>query len=227
MTIDFNIDSWLEDFKTKLVEKFGNRLSFFGIQGSYGRGEQTAGSDIDVVVIIDGITHYDLLAYRNMIDTMNFSNKICGFVSGVDVLRAWNKSDLLQLFLDTQPIVGSLDSFGISFTKEDIRNAVRIEACNLYHVCSHNLLHARSMDTLTRLYKTARFIVRMKYYYITENYIAKFSDLEDIVPGADRLVLKLAGEIGDRCNDDDFDRYSMILLDWVGDVIKLMWQVLP
>lgn len=227
MTIDFNIDSWLEDFKTKLVEKFGNRLSFFGIQGSYGRGEQTAGSDIDVVVIIDGITHYDLLAYRNMIDTMNFSNKICGFVSGVDVLRAWNKSDLLQLFLDTQPIVGSLDSFGISFTKEDIRNAVRIEACNLYHVCSHNLLHARSMDTLMRLYKTARFIVRMKYYYITENYIAKFSDLEDIVPGADRLVLKLAGEIGDRCNDDDFDRYSMILLDWVGDVIKLMWQVLP
>lgn len=66
---DLNINVWLEEFRKKLVELFGGRLRFFGIQGSYGRGESSADSDIDVVVIVDGMTHYDLLAYRNMIDT--------------------------------------------------------------------------------------------------------------------------------------------------------------
>ncbi len=227
MTENLNIDAWLEEFRIKLIILFGNRLRFFGIQGSYGRDEPSADSDIDVVVIIDGMTHKDLFAYRKMIDDMEFSSKICGFVSGAEELAAWDKSDLLQLFLDTRPIVGSLDSFGISFTKEDIRSAVIAGACNLYHTCSHNLLHARSMYVLARLYKVARFIVRMKYYYITENYISKFSKLADVVPDADKRVLKLAGVIDSRCREEDFDGYSMILLDWAGDVIKLINQVLP
>ena len=67
----------------------------------------------------------------------------------------------------------------------------------------------------------------MKYYYITENYISKFSKLADVVPDADKRVLKLAGVIDSRCREEDFDGYSMILLDWAGDVIKLINQVLP
>lgn len=47
------MDMWLEEFRGRLTDLFGERLRFFGIQGSYGRGEQTGGSDIDVVVITD------------------------------------------------------------------------------------------------------------------------------------------------------------------------------
>ena len=45
MSQDFDIKVWLECFRVKLVSLFGRRLRFFGLQGSYGRGEQTAGSD--------------------------------------------------------------------------------------------------------------------------------------------------------------------------------------
>ena len=51
MSQDFDINVWLECFRVKLVSLFGRRLRFFGLQGSYGRGEQTAGSDIDVVAV--------------------------------------------------------------------------------------------------------------------------------------------------------------------------------
>ena len=104
MSQNFDINVWLECFRVKLVSLFGRRLRFFGLQGSYGRGEQTAGSDIDVVVI-DGMSRRDIFAYRNMLDTMDRSSMICGFVAGSEELRGWEKSDLLQLFLDTQPIV--------------------------------------------------------------------------------------------------------------------------
>lgn len=81
MSQDFDIKVWLECFRVKLVSLFGRRLRFFGLQGSYGRGEQTAGSDIDVVVVIDGMSRRDIFAYRNMLDTMDRSSMICGFVA--------------------------------------------------------------------------------------------------------------------------------------------------
>ena len=81
MSQDFDINVWLEGFRVKLVSLFGRRLRLFGLQGSYGRGEQTAGSDIDVVVVIDGMSRRDIFAYRNMLDTMDRSSMICGFVA--------------------------------------------------------------------------------------------------------------------------------------------------
>ena len=34
----FDLNSWLEQFQEKLIQLFGTRLRFFGLQGSYGRG---------------------------------------------------------------------------------------------------------------------------------------------------------------------------------------------
>lgn len=222
MSQDFDINVWLEYFRGKLVSLFGRRLRFFGLQGSYGRGEQTAGSDIDVVVVIDGMRRCDIFAYRNMLDTMDRSSMICGFVAGSEELRGWEKSDLLQLFLDTQPIIGSLDSFGVFFTKEDIRRAVKIGACNIYHACLHNFLHARNKGVLAELFKSARFTVRMKHYYDTGDYVSSFCRLKDVVPGEDRQILLCAASVADGCNSDCFDGYSLMLADWAGDIIRTM-----
>ena len=54
-----DIQTWLEQFRKKLTALFGDRLLFLGLQGSYGRGEQTAASDIDVVVILDKVGFED------------------------------------------------------------------------------------------------------------------------------------------------------------------------
>lgn len=57
------IDDWMNEYLNKLQVLFGSRLRFVGLQGSYGRGEATDGSDIDVVVILDIVAPEDLKAY--------------------------------------------------------------------------------------------------------------------------------------------------------------------
>ena len=80
------ITEWLCKFQERLTALFGERLKFFGLQGSYGRGEQTATSDIDVVVIVDKLDFADLKAYRTLLDSMEHSELICGFVAGEEEL---------------------------------------------------------------------------------------------------------------------------------------------
>lgn len=63
-----NMEFWIDDFKKNLLHSFGDRIICLGLQGSYGRGEQTSTSDIDVVVILDRVSFSDLQTYRNILD---------------------------------------------------------------------------------------------------------------------------------------------------------------
>ena len=217
----FNIDDWMKLFQTKLVGLFASRLKFLGLQGSFGRGEQTATSDIDVVVILDEVRFADLQAYRKLLRSMEHSEQICGFVAGEGELRNWEKSDLLQLVLDTKPVIGSFEDLYMLFSDKDIQRAVLTGACNLYHACSHNYLHARSSEVLMGLYKTARFTVRMKHFLDTGNYIASMNNLVDSVAASDdRKILQTANVIDCDCNDEAFDEYSCVLLQWASEVIR-------
>lgn len=54
-----DITSWMKNFLQALYETFANRIWFVGLQGSYGRGEATETSDIDVVVIFDELSVSD------------------------------------------------------------------------------------------------------------------------------------------------------------------------
>ena len=55
-----DINGWMNDFLQKLDDVFANRVWFVGLQGSYGRGEATETSDIDVVVILDELSVSDI-----------------------------------------------------------------------------------------------------------------------------------------------------------------------
>ena len=46
-----DISTWINTFLKALDETFGDRVWFVGLQGSYGRGEATETSDIDIVVM--------------------------------------------------------------------------------------------------------------------------------------------------------------------------------
>ena len=62
--------------------QFGPRVWFIGLQGSFGRGEATAESDLDVVLILDAVSAADLRAYSAMLDRLPERERVCGFVSG-------------------------------------------------------------------------------------------------------------------------------------------------
>lgn len=213
---NFNITHWLKMFQEKLITLFGNRIKFFGLQGSYGRGEQTTGSDIDVVIILDEVSFKDLQMYQSMLDSFEEHDMICGFVSGERELMNWEKSDLLQLVLDTKPIIGSLEHLQNLFSDDDIRRSVLTGACNLYHACSHNFLHAKDSNMLVELYKAARFTIRMKHFLDTGSYISSIKLLAEHVTDKDRTILNIASS---EFQENDFTEHSRILIEWASEII--------
>jgi predicted nucleotidyltransferase len=62
-----DITQWMEQFLRAVEERFGDRLWFVGLQGSYGRGEATETSDIDPVVILDALTPAAVAAYTRIV----------------------------------------------------------------------------------------------------------------------------------------------------------------
>ena len=118
------IEVWMKCFTEKLRAAFGEKLEFIGLQGSYGRGEATESSDIDVVVIFSELAMSDLERYKDLIGEMPHREKICGFVSGRNELTNWDKADLFQFYHDTAPYFGSINHLLPLINRSDVKRAV-------------------------------------------------------------------------------------------------------
>ena len=208
-----NITSWMKNYLQALNETFANRVWFVGLQGSYGRGEATETSDIDIVVILDELSAMDIQTYNNMLDSMSHRELICGFLSGKKEIMNWEPSDLFQFCNDTTPIKGSLEEVLAVVDESAVNRAIKIGACNIYHGCVHNMLHEKSEDILKGLYKSASFVVQAIAFKQTGKYIKCQSELRDVVSTDERLIvdiflnLKNGGEI-------DFNLMSETLFAW-------------
>ena len=82
-----------------------------GLQGSRARKEANENSDIDIVVILDNLSINDLKTYKEIIYSLEHNNLFWGFISGMQEIKNWEKSDLFQFYFDTLPIYKSLDFF--------------------------------------------------------------------------------------------------------------------
>ena len=208
-----DITVWMNDFMQKLNNTFENRVWFVGLQGSYGRGEATETSDIDVVVILDELSAIDIQTYNAMLDTLSHRELICGFLSGKDEIKNWESSDLFQFYHDTTPIKGSLDELLTLVDKSSVNRAIKIGVCNIFHGCVHNMLYEKSEDILRGLYKSASFVVQAIAFKQTGNYISHQKDLLQVVSSDERVIvetflsLKNGGMV-------DFNLMSEILFAW-------------
>ena len=185
-----NITTWLDGFLKALYDIFEGRVWFVGLQGSYGRGEATETSDIDVVVILDELFASDIGEYNAMLDTLPHRELICGFLSGKDELLGWEPSDLFQFYYDTTPIKGSLDELLAVIDGAAVDRAIKIGACNVYHGCVHNMLHEKSDDILRGLYKSASFVVQAIAFKQTRKYIKYQKDLLGVVSADEQKIIE-------------------------------------
>ena len=176
-----DIKKWMNTFLNAVNATFTNRIWFVGLQGSYGRGEATETSDIDVVIILDQLSVTDIQAYNAMLDGLPYRELICGFLSGKDELLNWESSDLFQFYYDTTPIKGSLDELLAVIDEASIDRAIKIGACNIYHGCVHNMLHEKSDDILRKLYKSASFVVQAIAFRQTGKYLKQQKELLRVV----------------------------------------------
>jgi predicted nucleotidyltransferase len=172
-----DITAWMQNFLQILNETFANRVWFVGLQGSYGRGEATETSDIDVVVILDELSAADIQTYHDMLNTLSHRDLICGFLSGKKEIMNWEPSDLFQFCHDTTPIQGSLDEVMAVIDESAVNRAIKIGACNIYHGCVHNMLHEKSEDILRGLYKSASFVVQAIAFKQTGHYMKHQEEL--------------------------------------------------
>ena len=208
-----DITAWMKNFLQKLNETFGNRVWFVGLQGSYGRGEATETSDIDIVVILDELSAMDIQTYNRMLDTLPCRELICGFLSGKDEILNWEPSDLFQFCYDTIPIEGSLDDVMAVIDESAVNRAIKIGACNIFHGCVHNILCEKSEDILRGLYKSASFVVQAIAFKQTGNYISHQEELLQVVSSDERVIvetflsLKNGGAVA-------FNLMSEILFTW-------------
>ena len=185
-----NITTWMDGFLKALHDTFEGRVWFVGLQGSYGRGEATETSDIDVVVILDELSASDIHKYNTMLDTLPHRELICGFVSGKNELLNWEPSDLFQFYYDTTPIKGSLDELLTVIDAVAVDRAIKIGACNVYHGCVHNMLHEKNDDILRGLYKSASFVVQAIAFKQTGKYIKYQKDLLGVVSADEQKIIE-------------------------------------
>ena len=207
------ISSWMDKFIQALEESFGKRVWFVGLQGSYGRGEATETSDIDVVVIFDELTEQDIQSYNAMLDALPNRELICGFVSGKEEILNWEASDLFQFYHDTTPIKGSLDELLVLIDDTVIDRAIKVGACNIYHGCVHNMLHEKSEEILKGLYKSASFVVQAICYQETGCYIKSQKDLLEKVSSGERCIVENFLSLKN-CGTVDFQEMSNTLFAW-------------
>ena len=213
-----DIKNWIAEFTNKVEQTFSDRVWFIGLQGSYGREEATDTSDIDVVVILDELRMNDLKTYRDMLDTVQNRQLICGFISGKDELLNWEASDLFQFYHDTTPIKGTLDCLLEKIDKHAVMRAIKIGACNIYHACVHNFVHKKSEDMLRSLYKSAAFVLQAVWFYETGKYIKSKAELQNAInpPSA---VLTNAQELKNGASVK-FEEMSELLLNWATALIR-------
>ncbi len=217
--IDINV--WMNAFLRKLNEVFASRVWFVGLQGSYGRGEATESSDIDVVVILDELNAEDIQAYNDMLDTLPHRELICGFLSGKDEILNWEPSDLFQFYHDTTAIKGSLDYLLPLIDNAAIDRAIKMGAGNIYHGCVHNMLHEKSEEILKGLYKAASFVVQAIVFKQTGSYFKHQSKLHKAASTEERVITEtfLKYKNGETV---DFNEASRILFEWSKKRIKTL-----
>jgi predicted nucleotidyltransferase len=209
--IDINV--WMNAFIQKLHSVFANRVWFVGLQGSYGRGEATESSDIDVVVILDELSASDIQTYNDMLDTLPHRELICGFVSGKDEILNWEPSDLFQFYHDTTPINGSLDDLLTLIDNAAIDRAIKTGAGNIYHGCVHNMLHEKNEEILKGLYKAASFVVQAIVFKQTGNYFKHQNQLLQVALPEERTIVESFLKYKNS-EAVDFCKASRILFEW-------------
>ena len=210
------LDAYLDRLISACRMRFGERLLYIGLQGSYMRNEADEDSDIDIMLILDHLSVADMDAYRDILNCAGYPEKACGFICGREEIEHWNPLEVCQLRHTTRDLLGALADHLPDSTREDEVNYVKLGLGNLYHELCHRYIHsgrARSMEKLREAGKGLFFLIQNLYYLESGVFITTRSALKDRVCPADRDMLAL----GELPEGYDFDRAFPAVIAWCQD----------
>ena len=217
-----NIESYLSRLTQLLQDRFGSRLLYVGLQGSYLRGEANENSDIDIMVILEELTLKDMDAYRQLVHSLEEPDKSCGFICGRADLANWNPLEMVNLLGSTRDYFGRLADFVPSYSREDQRNFVKMSLNNLYHELCHRHIHGRrsaSEEALPFIYKGVFFILQNLHYLRSGSFVGTRAELLEVLDGKDRAVLERSAAMknGEKF---DFEESYALLFAWCQETLQ-------
>ena len=211
-----DIDLYMARLLSALRDAFGKRLVYVGLQGSYMRGEATEQSDIDPMVVIDGLTRADLDRYRAIVESLECADRACGFLCGREELKRWNPLESGHVLHATRDLYGELAPLLPTYTREDVRSFIKLSLGNLYHEICHRYVHRnaeRNAHALPGSYKAVFFILQNLYWLRTGVFYTTKSELLSHLNPPDRSVLETAIRLSSGA-PYDFQAAFDILFSW-------------
>ncbi|WP_026499403.1 nucleotidyltransferase domain-containing protein [Butyrivibrio sp. WCD2001] len=214
----------IKDYTQRLTEelkmKFGKRLLYVGLQGSYLRGEATLESDIDIMLVFDKVHAEDLNSYRQILLDLGEYERACGFVCGRDELLNWFPEEICHILHTTSDIYGKLKCIVPNYSKKDVADYIKMSVGNLYHMLCHRRIHSEMEKNVNKLPLVKRdifFILQNLYYLEDNNFIETKSEVASMVKGIDLQVWECFLE---DVTYENIDQKLDLLLDWCKDVLK-------
>ncbi len=163
---DFEINSWLNLITEKILDRFRNRLIFIGFVGSYARGEAGPNSDIDINVILDKVDTNDVSVYKEIVQTMPFKEKACGFLAGKDEIKAWPRNEIFHFLFDCKILYGSVSDIIEEPAKKEIVEYIRIAASGILHFTGILLFIQIILNRMSLISKVVLKMLFLKNYFV-------------------------------------------------------------
>ncbi len=225
------IESYTGRLLEKLKERFGGRLVYLGLQGSYLRGEAGENSDIDIMAVLNELTLEDMDAYRAVVEEMEESGRACGFICSREDLRCWNRCEIGHLLHTTKDLYGRLAELTPDYSPEDVREYVRILVGNLYHGICHPYIHSAdplSGERLEAAYKQVFFILQNKQYLESGLWGGTKRELLGMLQEEDGALLGTAMRMGtEGAPVDEAERRALLrqIMEWCQRTLEWARQV--
>ena len=219
MMIDY--ESYIEQLTKDLHERIGERLIYVGLQGSYLRGEANENSDLDIMVVIDGLKVSEMDLYREVIGHLEEVEKSCGFIAGKEELAHWNPLEICHLLRTTKDYYGKLKELVPDYTEQDIRNFINMSVNNLFHEICHRYIHServRNIEALPGSYKGVFFILQNLHFLEHGKFMQTKKELLEVITGKNQQVLAKALELA-KGESYDFEEAYELLFTWCQEVI--------
>ena len=217
-----NIEHYISTLLDLLRQQFGSHLLYLGLQGSYLRNEATENSDIDIMVILDGLDPSDLATYRSVIASVDHFDKSCGFICSKEDLAKWNPLEICHLIHSTKDYYGTLQDFVPAYNEQDIRNFIKLSVGNLYHEICHRYIHAdldANKSHLPGVYKGAFFILQNLHYLTNGQFIGTKAELVQALNGKNRAVPERAMTLNSGM-EFDFEDSFHLLFTWCQETLQ-------
>ena len=219
-----DINAYVSELTSLLHRHFSDRLLYVGLQGSYLRAEANENSDIDIMVVIDGLSVCDLNAYRAAIASMDHFDKSCGFICSREDLAHWNPLEIAHLLGSTKDCMGTLRDLVPAYTQEDIRNFVKMSLNNLYHEICHRYIHAdreQNEAALPGTYKGVFFILQNLYLLRHGRFVLTKSELLSLLEDTDRAVMEECMALS-KGGAYDFEKSFELLFSWCQSTLSAL-----